>query len=174
MSQIQAVLKSDVGNGNTIRQTMRDLNKQLETNASTGYFATLFYGIADRSTGRLEFANAGHDFPILVRRNGEVTVLKSTGPALGVVSDLDYGTESVEIREGDYVLLYTDGITETMASNGKEYGALRLRDILISNRHRDPKEIVQIIKNDLRTFSPGGTPDDDRTLILLRVNTVGR
>jgi sigma-B regulation protein RsbU (phosphoserine phosphatase) len=84
----------------------------------------------------------------------------------------DRQAESIAIREGDCVLLYTDGVTGSLASNGKQYGELRLKDLLIRNRHLEPGEIIQVIKNDLRTFSPGGSADDDRTLVVVRVNSV--
>jgi serine phosphatase RsbU (regulator of sigma subunit)/DNA-binding transcriptional regulator YhcF (GntR family) len=172
ISQIQATVKNDVGNGDTIRQTMRDLNSRMGNTASEGSSTTLFYGIVDRASGKLEFANAGHASPFLVRRNGEVTGLRSTGPAFGIASGPEHQTESIDIREGDCILLYTDGVTRSAASNGKQYGALRLKDLLIRNRHLDPGEIIQVIKNDLRTFSPGGLPEDDRTLLVARVNSV--
>ncbi|MFH1313180.1 MAG: SpoIIE family protein phosphatase [Candidatus Eisenbacteria bacterium] len=172
ISQIQTIVKGDIGNGNTIRQTMSDLDGRLARDGSDGSFTTLFYGIIDRARGKLEFANAGHVSPLLVRRNGEIIVLKTTGPVLGAAGDLDRRAESIDIREGDSILLYTDGVTRSVASNGKPYGELRLKDLLIRNRHLDPGEIIQVIKNDLHTFSPGELPDDDRTLLLVRVNSV--
>jgi serine phosphatase RsbU (regulator of sigma subunit)/DNA-binding transcriptional regulator YhcF (GntR family) len=172
ISQIQTIVKSDIGNGNTIRQTMSDLDSRLGDEDPDGSLTTLFYGIIDRDRGRLEFANAGHVSPLLVRRNGEVSVLRITGPALGAAGGRDRRAESIDIREGDSILLYTDGVTQSVASNGRRYGELRLKDLLIRNRHLDPGEIIQVIKNDLCTFSPGELPDDDRTLVVVRVNSL--
>jgi serine phosphatase RsbU (regulator of sigma subunit)/DNA-binding transcriptional regulator YhcF (GntR family) len=172
ISQIQATVKDDIGNGNTIRQTMGDLNERLRGSASDERPATLFYGIVDRRGGRLEFANAGHTSPLLVRQNGELTELRSTGPALGASCGREHETGSTAIREGDCILLYTDGVTTSAATSGRRYGVLRLKDLLVRNRHLSAAEIIRIIESDLRTFSPGEVPDDDRTLIVVRVNSV--
>jgi serine phosphatase RsbU (regulator of sigma subunit)/DNA-binding transcriptional regulator YhcF (GntR family) len=170
MSQIQAVVRSEIGNGNTMSRTIASLNSQLHRRAGSGFFATLFYGVIDRSTGTLEYVNAGHDFPILVRRNGETIDLKSTGPALGVLPDAEHGIASVPVQEGDCILLFTDGITDTMSCGGKQYGASRLRDVVIGNRHREPKEIIGAITRDLEWFSTPGRPDDDRTLMVVKLD----
>jgi serine phosphatase RsbU (regulator of sigma subunit)/DNA-binding transcriptional regulator YhcF (GntR family) len=169
ISQIQAIVRSEMGNGNTIGRTMNSLNRQLNRQAESGFFATLFYGIIDQTAGTMEFANAGHDFPILVRRNGQTVMLKSTGPALGVLPETEYGIETVSIQEGDCILLYTDGVTETISCSGKPYGASRLRDLLIGNRHRRPDEIIAMIRRDLEWFGLAGQPEDDRTLVALSV-----
>ncbi len=174
ISQIQAIVRSEAGNGNTISRTACSLNKQLHRQAESGFFATFFYGIIDQKTGTLEFANAGHDFPILVRRNGETIMLKSTGPALGVLPDAEYRIETLDIQEGDCILLYTDGVSETTSCSGRQYGALRLRDILIGNRHHNPEEILQVIARDLEWFGGAGQPEDDQTLMALRVVRLGR
>ena len=170
ISQIQAILKSGVGNGDTIVRTLNSLNRHLERNTAARYFATLFYGIYNRRTGVLEFANAGHDFPILVRRDGSVAVLESTGPALGVLPEYDHKTETLRVGPGDCILLYTDGITDATDANGKHYGDQRLVNLLIHNRHRSPREIIDLIRDDLDEFCGSGALQDDRTLLILKVD----
>jgi serine phosphatase RsbU (regulator of sigma subunit)/DNA-binding transcriptional regulator YhcF (GntR family) len=170
ISQIQAMVRSEVGNGNTIEKTLASLNRQLHRHAESGFFATLFYGILDRRKGTLKYANAGHDFPVLVRRNGQLTLLSSTGPALGVVEHLDHHAEKVRVHEGDSILLYTDGVTETTSSGGRQYGEIQLRDLLIRNRHRSPDDILNFIKCDVERFSGPEPPDDDRTIVVIKVN----
>ena len=172
ISQIKETVKGDIGNGNTIRRTMGDLNEQLRSNAPDERSTTLFYGIVDRAKGRLEYSNAAHTSPLLVRRNGELTELRATGPALGEPRGHEHETGSTVIREGDCILLYTDGVTRSTATSGRQYGVLRLKDLLVRNRHLSPAEIIRIIENDLKTFSPGEVPDDDRTLVVVRVNSV--
>jgi sigma-B regulation protein RsbU (phosphoserine phosphatase) len=170
MSQIQAIVRSEIGNGNTMSRTIGSLNRQLHRQVESGFFATLFYGIADRSTGALEYVNAGHDFPVLVRRNGETIALTSTGPALGVLPDAAHEIVTVPVQEGDCILLFTDGITDTTSCTGKQYGASRLRDLLIGNRHRGPREIVRAIAKDLEWFSGTRRPEDDRTLMVIKMD----
>jgi sigma-B regulation protein RsbU (phosphoserine phosphatase) len=171
IAQIQAILKSGMGNGDTVVRTLASLNSHLERNTAARYFATLFYGIYNRETGGLEFANAGHDFPILVRADGDTQVLESTGPALGVLPEYDHKTETVRVGPGDLVLLYTDGITDAADTNGKHYGEQRLRNLLIRNRHLAPQDIIDLIKDDLAEFCEAGALQDDRTLMILKVDS---
>jgi sigma-B regulation protein RsbU (phosphoserine phosphatase) len=171
IAQIQAILKSGVGNGDTIVRTLASLNSHLERNTAARYFATLFYGIYNRMTGSLQFANAGHDFPILVRAGGETEALESTGPALGVLPEYDHKIETVRVAPGDLILLYTDGITDATDTNGKHYGEQRLRNLLIRNRHLTPPEIIDLIKDDLAEFCEPGALRDDRTLMVFKVDS---
>lgn len=168
ISQIQGILKSDAGNGSSIRKTLANLNKHLKDNTSPRHFATLFYGEYDLKTGRLEYANAGHDFPILVRGSGRVELLESTGPALGVLPDFQHETGVVRINKGDCLVLYTDGITETMGCDEEEYGAQRLKDLVVGSRLSGPKEIINIILGDLDRFKAPDSDLDDRTLMILK------
>jgi DNA-binding transcriptional regulator YhcF (GntR family) len=169
ISQIQAILKNCVGNGDTIARTLASLNGHLEKNTASGYFATLFYGIYHRDTGNLEYANAGHDFPILVRAGGEIEVLESTGTALGVLPEYDQRTETVRVGPGDCILFYTDGITDATDTNGEQYGMGRLKRLIHNNHHRTPREIVDLLRNDLSEFCGTGTDQDDRTLMVFKV-----
>ena len=172
IAQIQAILKSGVGNGDTVVRTLGSLNSHLERNTDARYFATLFYGIYNRRAGSLEFANAGHDFPILVRAGGETGALESTGPALGVLPEYGHETETLRVGPGDVILFYTDGITDATDSNGKHYGEQRLRNLLIRNRERGPREIIDLIKDDLEEFCEGGSLADDRTLMVFKVDGI--
>ncbi len=171
IAQMQAILKSGVGNGDTVVRTLENLNSHLERNTAAHYFATLFYGIYDQRTGCLEYSNAGHDFPMLVRAGGGTEALESTGPALGVLPVYGHETETVRVGPGDIVLFYTDGITDAMNSNGDNYGELRLRNLLVRNRARSPREIIDLIKDDLAEFCGAGSPADDRTLMVFKVDS---
>jgi serine phosphatase RsbU (regulator of sigma subunit)/DNA-binding transcriptional regulator YhcF (GntR family) len=170
ISQIQAILKSEADRGSAIGATLEHVNRHLQNQAETGFFATLFYGIVDTATGVLEYANAGHDFPILVRRNGLTGALSSTGPALGVVPDLDHHTGTVVLNEGDCLILYTDGITEATSSRGNHYGEARLKDLAIRCRHKSPDETLAFIRNDVDRFRTPEPSDDDMTLVVIKVN----
>jgi serine phosphatase RsbU (regulator of sigma subunit)/DNA-binding transcriptional regulator YhcF (GntR family) len=170
ISQIQAILRSEIADGKPIHQTLNHLNRHLQTHTDTGFFATLFYGLLDTSTGILEYANAGHDFPILVRRNGQTEALASTGPALGVVPDMDHETENVVLNEGDCLVLYTDGITEATSAGGKHYGEAQLKDMAIRSRHRSSEEMLDFLRYDVQRFRSPGPPDDDMTMMVIKLS----
>jgi serine phosphatase RsbU (regulator of sigma subunit)/DNA-binding transcriptional regulator YhcF (GntR family) len=170
ISQIQALVRSGVADGKPIGHTLNHLNRQLQNQAEAGFFATLFYGIVNIETGFLQYANAGHDFPILVRRNGQTEVLTSTGPALGVVPDLDHETAGVELHEGDCLVLYTDGVTEATSSKGKPYGEAQLKDMAIRSRHRPPDEMLDFLRYDVERFGSPGPAQDDMTMMVIKIN----
>ncbi len=170
ISQIQGIVRSGVADGKPIEHTLNHLNRQLQNRAETGFFTTLFYGIMNIETGFLQYANAGHNFPILVRRNGQTEVLTSTGPALGVVPDLDHETTGVELHEGDCLVLYTDGVTEATSSKGKPYGEAQLKDMAIRSRHRPPDEMLDFLRYDVERFGSPGPTQDDMTMMVIKIN----
>jgi sigma-B regulation protein RsbU (phosphoserine phosphatase) len=170
ISQLQAILKNEAGNGQSLRQTMRNLNQHVKRYTSAKNFATLFYGVFDQRTGILEFANAGHNYPILARQNGAVELLKTTGPALGLHPDWNYATATIKIAAGDALLLYTDGVNETMNRVEAQYGEERLQEALSQNRAHSAAEILQTIIGDLNAFHQSEALQDDRTIMVLKVN----
>jgi len=170
ISQIQAIVRSAVADGKPIEHTLHHLNRHLQNQAETGFFATLFYGIVDMNSGLLQYANAGHDFPILVRRNGQSEALASTGPALGVVPDLIHETADIDLQEGDCLVLYTDGVTEATSAKGKPYGEAQLKDMAIRSRHRPPGEMLDFLRYDVERFTAPGPAQDDMTMMVIKVN----
>lgn len=169
ISQIQAILKSEVRHGLSIYDTISNLNHHVKCYAAANQFVTLFYGIYDHLRGEIEYANAGHNHPMLVRNDGHIEFLKTTGPALGIMSPYDYQIQTARMNSGDEILFYTDGITETMNTERNEFGDQRLSELLIKHRHRDAREIVRYIVEDL-SFFQSSSVQDDRTLLLLKLS----
>lgn len=169
ISQLQAILKNEAGNGQSLQQTMRNMNQHVKRYTSAKNFATLFYGVFDQRTGLIEFANAGHNYPILVRQNGAVELLKTTGPALGLHPDWNYATAKIKIGAGDALLLYTDGVNETMNRVEEQYGEERLQEVLIQNRAHSAEEILQALIEDLNAFHKSEALQDDRTIMVLKM-----
>ena len=106
------------------------LNELLLQNNQEELFVTVFYGIFDRRTGRLVYANGGHNPPLMLR-DGRIEITPRTGGmALAALDGVTYAERSVEICPGDTILFFTDGITEAMAPGGEEYGVDRLIALL--------------------------------------------
>ena len=169
ISPLQAILKSEVSHGSTIGQIMPNLNQYVKRFASTRSFATLVYGVFDGHTGNFEFANAGHLPPILVRANGRLEFLKTTGPALGLLAEAQHQIASVQLRPGDALLFYTDGVTETMNASRDEYGEQRLQNLLVRRRQYGAQEIVDCIIGDLNAFRVATLLQDDCTMMVLKM-----
>ncbi len=173
IAQIQAIIHSEVNNGNSIAAMLRNMNKQIALSTSSEKYVTLFYGELDRETGEFEYANAGHNYPILVRSNGDIELLEIGGPVIGAFPFMEYQSTRVGLSPGDVMFFFTDGLSEAMNEMGQEYGEQRIRDFVRSNRHLEPDDLMKGILDDVRTFDPSTPPQDDTTIITLKMTTRG-
>ncbi|MFQ5824101.1 MAG: SpoIIE family protein phosphatase [bacterium] len=169
ISQIHAMLKSEINNGKELPSILENMNEQLVSSTPKDKFATLFYSVFDVTESELQYATAGHDYPIVVRKDGSVESLQATGPALGIRRNSTYETGVVKLNGGDFIFFYTDGVTETMNERKQEYGEKRLLKLLIGSRHLDSQSIVDAVLRDLNCFCGDNLPRDDRTVMVLRV-----
>ena len=147
-----------------------EANELICRDSKTSMFVTLFYLVISSKEREITYVNAGHNPPLLLNRNtpGTVTLLKADGIALGIIDDINLQSVSISLKEGDLVVLYTDGITEAMNSEGEEFGMERLSDVLNTYRDSSAIEIIEGIKRAISEFA-GDTPQsDDITLILIR------
>lgn len=129
-------------------------------------FATLFFGILDRSDGNLAYANAGHPPPALIAPNGEAASLVSTGPIIGAFMGVEYEPAAVTVTPGDTLVLYTDGLTEARDTSGL-FGEERLLKMVCQGSRRPVAEIVRELVAEAVAFS-GGTLKDDLALLIIR------
>jgi sigma-B regulation protein RsbU (phosphoserine phosphatase) len=131
---------------------------------------TVFLGIFEVTSGKLEYSNAGHPPPILVNpaRPGESPLLEATGPPLGLFSQGIWQQKSLEFGSGDLLALYTDGIPEAEGEQGAFYGLERLVD-QVCRRAAEPLEALKsALLEDVQQFMGGAPLLDDVALLLLR------
>lgn len=126
---------------------------------------TMLYARLDPARGTLQLANAGHMFPLIV--NGSVSELELSGLPLGVDLDSDYGEASAELRPGDTVVLYTDGVLEAENPSGEIFGFERLEALVQANARLKPRALVALLLHELRAWS-NGVQSDDITVVVLR------
>jgi sigma-B regulation protein RsbU (phosphoserine phosphatase) len=132
-------------------------------------FVTLFYGTLSEKDGTLTYVNAGHNPPIVFRRrNGSLEELMPTGIALGAVEQMHYFSEKIAVETGDIIVMYTDGITESVNTIGEDFGEDRLRMIICENAMHSSKEILTTILDAVSTFSSGLPQFDDITLMVIK------
>jgi sigma-B regulation protein RsbU (phosphoserine phosphatase) len=152
-------------------QLLEFVNRKLATRytAESGTFVTAFYGIYYPSNRTLRYASAGHNPPRLKRcGDGSIGSLDATAQLpLGILEDEKYEDATIELRPGDQVLFYTDGITEAQTDAGEQFGMERLDQVL--GRCRGAAAIIDDVLNAVERFTGGRPADDDRTLLVARV-----
>ena len=140
---------------------LTEVNDLLNEENEAAMFVTLLYAVFDPSNGLLNYANGGHNPPIIVHPDGTSTLLPATGGiALGVAPKFQYEEGTVILDPGDTIVLYTDGVTEAMNAEGEEFSLDRLRDLFTNVPPRNPKETNEAIFEAVRVFA-GDTPQSD-------------
>jgi sigma-B regulation protein RsbU (phosphoserine phosphatase) len=168
MSNVQAAVKAFASEAVSPQELCEKVNRVICGNIAANKFITFFYGLLDAGRKRLVYANAGHNPPVLVRHDGATERLATGGAVLGVFPDWGYEQGEVELRAGDRVLLFTDGVTEVRNAAGEEFGEERLVALLAAHRALDADELQRKIMGAVTEFS-GGDFQDDATLIVMAV-----
>jgi len=169
MANLQATLRSQVIIFEDCCNCLKATNKQLFHSTAITKFATLFYGILDPNNNTLEYANGGHDAPLLFRSGkDEPEFLESTGLLLGVMEEVNYQRASVSLTSGDLLFLFTDGITEAMNSRQEEFGLDRLIYLVSKNRQKPTDEIIRSILQAVENHADTASQSDDITIMAIK------
>ena len=131
-------------------------------------FATILLAVVDPSTGRLRYANAGHNPGLVIRPSGEVEMLGATGLPLGLISGADYTCRETSLEPGDLLVLYSDGYTEAENPDSEEFGLDRLTSACTSKRADSLQAVARGLEHELEVFTAGSAFGDDRTLVMMR------
>jgi len=118
---------------------------------------------------QFSYVNAGHNPPLLVRDGGVQELGNSRGIALGVVPDVSVAATTLDLRPGDILVLYTDGITEAFNDLDEAFGEERLRDYVQAGRAMPARDILDGLVAEIRRFAGGAAQSDDITLVVVKV-----
>ncbi len=168
MSNLQARVQMLTEEPLELDLLMARLDKSIAANCPSNRFITLFMCVLDPETGRAVYCNAGHNPAIVVRVSGKVETLGAVGTVLGVLPDLGYENQYVQLEPGDLLAIYSDGVTEATREDDEEFGQDRLAQLLVEQRHRKSAEVVTSVTDALDEWCATGAPDDDVTLIVAR------
>jgi len=145
------------------------LNRALAARCPRGKFITFFYAVLDPATGWLSYANAGHNYPVLVRAKGGVEMLAGSDLVLGIKGSSQYETHGVQLDVGDTLCLYSDGVTEVQSREGDiEFGEQRLAQYLAERQRQPLDEAISQLAQSLREWSAQPSFADDFTMVLVR------
>ena len=144
------------------------LNKTLSMNNESSMFVTFFLGVLDLTTGVLSYSNAGHNPPVIIRKNGEVEMFEKTKfIPVGLFEDIEYGESSIRMETGDKIFLYTDGVSEAEDSENKLFGDDNLLEIIRQNVNASPRSLIQMMEEGLAAHVKGHTQSDDITMMTI-------
>ncbi len=170
MVETRSVIRTQASISATPSQTLKMLNNFLfEDLDRSEYFITLFYLQYNITNHQLSFANAGHPPPLLLNRNQtECRQLDAEGLILGVHKNVVFEEKTIQLSEGDLILLYTDGLTEAENANGEFFGLKRVHEILVQHAQQSPKEIIEELLHQLKQFCRAESFNDDITLMIFK------
>jgi sigma-B regulation protein RsbU (phosphoserine phosphatase) len=166
MAVSKTLIKSRAGHDFDPSSILTQVNGELAENNTTSTFVTIFLAILDVSNGEMDYCNAGHNPPFIKRISGKLEQLSELhGPILGVLPDLTYTQDKTILAPGDMLVMYTDGVTESMNENEEEYTDQRLTNLLSASDAQIPNELTLEILEDVRSHQGEAEQSDDITLL---------
>jgi phosphoserine phosphatase RsbU/P len=169
MANLQATLRALVMHLHSLEVLAFSLNEMLYTYTRAGKHLSVFLGLIDTRRNVLQYVNAGHVPPILVRKTGEVKLLQEGGTVIGLFPQVDYTRGSVKLEKDDVLVCSTDGILHISDEQKHEYGARRLTDFVRRHRDRTAQGIADAVLAEVSAYSTASMNDDDKVLIVLKV-----
>ncbi len=169
VAQLQAILRSEVRNERNIADRVAHTNVLIAGVTEADQFATLVYAEFDTATGMLEYSNAGHNSPIVVRADGSFERLDRGGLILGAFEDSEYEVGALHLGVNDTLLFFTDGLSDLEDRRGNDFGEARILEILRANRHLSAEGLKNEFVREATEFSRGELGFDDLTLVVMKV-----
>jgi phosphoserine phosphatase RsbU/P len=171
MAFSRSILRANINHASSSAQAVTDSNRMICSESSYGFFVTLFFALLDVSSGNFTYVNGGHVPTLLVKNEEGDTVnkiqkLMPTGIALGIDAEQTYKENSILLNAGDFVVLYSDGITEAINQKEHEYGTERLENVLLAINNHSAEGVIEAIISDLISFTGGQEAFDDITIVV--------
>jgi serine phosphatase RsbU (regulator of sigma subunit) len=153
--------------GNDPERVFNHMNRFLCDHVEVGRYATMFFGVLDAS-GHMEFINAGHPSPILIRKNSVEEAFTEGSYPVGLVPDAQYTSACLKLEPEDTLVLFSDGVTEAMDPDEQLFGVPRLREVLSGKTDMQLEELQKGVLEAVENFTRGARQADDLTLLLVR------
>ena len=167
MASARASIRAYASDIYDLDEVISRVNKAIVADTQSGEFVTLWYGTLELKSRRLTYAVAGHD-PALLLRDGTIRELGPGGMVLGVDPNEKYGKHILDIKKGDCILIYTDGLTDAMNFNGESFGRARLREAYLRFADLPAEQICRQLVWETRRFVGLNSRVDDTTLVVIK------
>jgi phosphoserine phosphatase RsbU/P len=168
MSNIQATLRALLGRMPSLTELAAHTNELLYATTPSNKYVTAILLELDPASGACRFVNAGHTDCLLLRADGEAVWLKATGTPLGLMPGMPYEEESFEVRPGDIVALFSDGVSEAQDEAENEFGESRVADLLRRHADEPARALVDRVFEEIDRFAGAAPQFDDITLLILK------
>jgi len=167
-AMIRSAAQSQPGPGATLAAA----NVQITRDNHAMLFVSAFYAVLDATSGRLAFANAGHNVPLILRASGALEEVQSRGMVLGIMDDMAYDEDESVLAPGDMLILYTDGITEAMDAASELFGKPRLKEAILaaSTTAATARDVIDAIIAAVKAYSGASPQMDDLTIVTVKRN----
>lgn len=169
MALTRSVVRASTTAGLTPSDGLTQTNRLLVADSTNGMFVTLFYTQLDTLKNELTYVNAGHNPPLHYRaKEQDLTELKSTGIMLGFMDTVKHNQRVEAIEPNDFIVLYTDGVTEAMNEQNEQFGEERLHTLLLAQREQPPRAMMLALQQSLSTFVGNRNQSDDITVVIAK------
>ena len=169
MASLQASLRIIAPESTRPADVVARLNTIFCHNIRLTKFVTLFLASYDEKARTLTYCNAGHNPPLLHRSNGTIETLRPTGAAIGLAEQTQFAQKTTQLHPGDRIMMYTDGVVESVNASKDEFGQDRIENVLKGSATGSSQQVIASLRGDLQRFTGVTTPADDTTIIAVRV-----
>ena len=166
-AMMQGMFAAQAASSEGPAQAISRVNLALYKRGIESRFVTLMYGSL-AGDGQLTYCNAGHNPPLVVSANGQVRRLECGGPIVGLFEGAQFDQETVSLSQDDWLIVFSDGVSEALSAAGEEYGEHRIVEIVRRNLSASPQQLLEALFGDVRGFAKGAAQSDDITAMVLR------
>jgi sigma-B regulation protein RsbU (phosphoserine phosphatase) len=166
MAVTKTLIKSRAADDNSTASILTHVNEELSRDNKAYMFVTVFIGILNTLTGEMQYTNAGHNPPYIIRKSGSLeTLAQRHGPVIGAVKGLAYKEDTTRLFSGDIAYLFTDGVTEAKDRNNSLFTEKRLENVLSSCLYASTENVVKATVEETKRFEQGVEQADDITVM---------
>ncbi len=174
MMRAQATLRANAMVGIPPNEVLRRCNIELCQRNDVGQFVTVWIGMIDTDTGMLTYSNAGHTPPYIITSDSVERMECPKGMLMGYSKKAKYSSNTIQLRDGDTIFLYTDGVNEAFDDQQEQYGQDRLLSVLEGTHGMTPQTIVDRVREDVSSFVGDAPMSDDITMLCFTSDTKGQ
>jgi sigma-B regulation protein RsbU (phosphoserine phosphatase) len=169
MALTRSIVRATMVDASSPAEGIARANRLIYADSTRGMFVTLFYALLDPLARQLTYVNAGHNPPLLCRTQAcQLTPLVRTGMALGVQPDASYEQRTLRLEPGDFILLYTDGVTDATDTQQRMFGMQRLERVLLDHCGQSAAQVIAALERAVDDFAGGTPPFDDIAMMVVK------